>query len=300
MMRGLDDADIEHWQRHGYVLVEDFLDPDELAAAQENIERYMPRWGEYVAHAPRYRQLVGNGNTPTTPQGWVLNGFPFVGDALNQVTLHPYLLAFVQRLVGHDRLALSHAGLMGKYAGRGDYDQELHVDFSNNTLAFPGADLTYCDIPAIIYYTDVNQECGPTYVVSQQVTGQDIRGPRHRSKGKYPSFYDAEAPVVCRAGSALIYSMRTFHRGSAMRQEQGLRWTHHLAFHTAGPRWLGSATFQRAGGSPEMDHFLVSATPRQRELVGFPAVGDAYWTDETLAGVRDRYPLMDMSPYRRV
>ena len=185
-MRSLDDADIEHWQRHGYVLVEDFLDPDELAAAQENIERYMPQWGEYVAHAPRYRQLVGNGNTPTTPQGWVLNGFPFVGDTLNQVTLHPYLLAFVQRLVGHDRLALSHAGLIGKYAGRGDYDQELHVDFSNNTLAFPGADLTYCDIPAIIYYTDVNQECGPTYVVSQQVTGQDIRGPRHRSKGKVP------------------------------------------------------------------------------------------------------------------
>ena len=94
--------------------------------------------------------------------------------------------------------------------------------------------------------------------------------------------------------------MRTFHRGSAMRQEKGLRWTHHLAFHTAGPRWLGSATFQRAGGSPEMDHFLVTATPRQRELVGFPAVGDPYWTDETLAGVRDRYPLMDMSPYGRV
>ena len=56
-MRSLDDADIEHWQRHGYVLVEEFLDPDELAAAQENIERYMPRWSEYVAHAPRYRQL---------------------------------------------------------------------------------------------------------------------------------------------------------------------------------------------------------------------------------------------------
>lgn len=49
-----------------------------------------------------------------------------------------------------------------------------------------------------------------------------------------------------------------------------------------------------------MDHFLVSATPRQRELVGFPAVGDPYWTEETLAGVQDRYPLMDMSPYRGV
>jgi hypothetical protein len=47
-----------------------------------------------------------------------------------------------------------------------------------------------------------------------------------------------------------------------------------------------------------MDHFLETATPRQRELVGFPPVGDKYWTETTLAGVGARYPGMDMAPYK--
>ena len=46
-----------------------------------------------------------------------------------------------------------------------------------------------------------------------------------------------------------------------------------------------------------MDHFLTKATPRERELVGFPAPGDPYWNEESLAGVAARYPGMDMSPY---
>jgi ectoine hydroxylase-related dioxygenase (phytanoyl-CoA dioxygenase family) len=291
-MRQVDGADIEHWRRHGYVIIEGFLDKDELDDARENIERYMPTWAEYVRDAPRYRQMLAS------PQGWVMNGFPYVGDALNHAVLHPYLTAFIEQLVGGSKLALSHAGLMGKYAGGTDYEQELHVDYGNNTLVFPGADLTCCDIPAIIYYTDVGYECGPTFVVSQELTRDGLIGPRRRPREQYQEWYDAEVPVLCPAGSVFIYSMRTFHRGSAMQQKEGLRWTQHLAYHTDGPRWLGSATFQHAGGSPEMDHFLVTATPRQRELVGFPAPGDAYWNAETIRGVQDRYPLMDMTPYR--
>ena len=36
---------------------------------------------------------------------------------------------------------------------------------------------------------------------------------------------------------------------------------------------------------------------RERELFGFPAVGDPYWTDQTVADVQCRYPRMDMTPY---
>jgi ectoine hydroxylase-related dioxygenase (phytanoyl-CoA dioxygenase family) len=289
---------IEHWKRHGYVIVENFLSPEELAEAEENIDRYMPTWEEYVAHRQRYVSMTGNANTPQTPSGWVVNNFPFAGDALNHVALHPFLLGFVERILGYDRLALSHSGLTGKYAGRGDYDQLLHTDYTNNTLAFPGSDTTSVDLPIIVYYTDVTVESGPTYVVSQELTRDFVPGPRHRTREDHPEWYAAEVPVVCPAGSAFIYSMRTFHRGSAMRATEGLRWSHSMAFHTAESRWLGSATFQKAGGSAEMDHFITYATPRQREIVGFPPVADPYWTDETLAGVQDRYPGMDMTPYK--
>jgi hypothetical protein len=49
--------------------------------------------------------------------------------------------------------------------------------------------------------------------------------------------------------------------------------------------------------SPDMRSFIENATPRQRELIGFPGVGSAYWNEETLRGVAARYPSMDMSPY---
>ena len=80
----------------------------------------------------------------------------------------------------------------------------------------------------------------------------------------------------------------------------GARFSQFVAFHTTGPGWLGSTSFQGAGGLPEMDHFLTHATPRERELVGFPAPGDPYWDDETRAGVAARYPRMDMTPLRGV
>jgi hypothetical protein len=42
---------------------------------------------------------------------------------------------------------------------------------------------------------------------------------------------------------------------------------------------------------------MERATPRERELVGFPPIGDPYWTDQTLTDVQGRYPSMDMTPY---
>ncbi len=42
---------------------------------------------------------------------------------------------------------------------------------------------------------------------------------------------------------------------------------------------------------------MERATPRERELFGFPAIGDPYWNDQTLTDVQCRYPKMDMAPY---
>jgi len=298
-VREIAQADIDHWHRHGYVIVERVLDPDELAAVHENISHYMPTWEEYAAHRPRYANLAGNSNR--SAPGWVRNEFPYVGDALNRVALHPFLIAFVERLVGHGNLALSHGALVGKYAGKAEYDQELHPDYSNNTLAFPRRGVESCDIPMIVYHTDVTIDLGPTYVVSDELTRDlVVDGRRFHPRDEFPELYEAERPATMPAGSALIYNMRTFHRGSAMHADQGVRFSQFVAFHTAGPRWLGSASFQGAGGSPEMDHLITHASPRERELLGFPAPGDTYWDDETLAGVGARYPDMDMTPYKEM
>ena len=38
-------------------------------------------------------------------------------------------------------------------------------------------------------------------------------------------------------------------------------------------------------------------TPRQRDVFGWPPVGDPYWNAQTLDGVGLRYPGLDLSPY---
>lgn len=295
-MRDIAQADIDHWHQHGYVIVEEFMTPAERKAAREDLSRYMPTWEEYTERQPLFGDLRGS-LMRSTP-GWVRYEFPYGGDALNHVAVHPFLVGFAERLVGHGNLALSHGAVVGKYAGKEDYDQELHPDYSNNTLAFPRDGVEMIDIPVIVYHSDVTIDLGPTYVVSQELTRHLVTdGRRFHSRAEFPALYTAERPATVPAGSALIYNMRTFHRGSAMRATAGARFSQFVAFHTAGPRWLGSTSFQGAGGRPEMDHFLTGATPRERQLVGFPAPGDPYWDDETRAGVAARYPGMDMSPY---
>jgi ectoine hydroxylase-related dioxygenase (phytanoyl-CoA dioxygenase family) len=295
-MKEVRQADIDHWRQHGYVIIEKFLSDSELDAAREDLYCYLPTFQEYVSRAPAFADLHGTSHRGAP--GWVRYEFPYVNRALNKVALHPFLVAFAERLVGHDRIALSHGAIVGKYAGKGDYDQELHPDYGNNTLAFPKDGTEIVDIPMIVYHTDVTLDLGPTYVVSKEHTRHLVTdGRRFHSRREFPELYAAETAATVPAGSVLIYDMRTFHRGSAFLAAEGVRFSQFTAFHTTGPGWLGSTSFQAAGGTPEMDDLITHATPRERELIGFPPPGDLYWDQETLAGVAARYPQMDMTPY---
>lgn len=285
------EADYEHWRTHGYVVVQ-LLDEAQLEAALADIHRIMPPWEEYARHPLRYKHLVAqtHGTYAT---------FPFVGDGgLNATTIHPDLVAFAERVLGTSRIMLSHGQLGGNYAGTGIRDQQLHLDYGNNMLVCPAPDTEIFDIPTIIYYTDVTIDLSPTYVVSQDYTRKLPIEPRFYSREENPELYAQEVPVVVPAGSAVIYSMRTFHRGSAVTGSAGVRFAQNIGFKRVDMPWCGQVTFQHQGGSAEMDRFLVTATPRQREFVGFPPVGDAYWNAESIANVGLRYPEMDMAPYR--
>lgn len=293
-MPGISEADYEHWRKHGYVVVR-LLDDDEVRAAVENIHEYMPPWEEYARHPRWYRESVAN------PTGRLRTHatFPFVGDALNATTLHPDLISFAEKVIGTDCLMLSHGQLGGKYAGTRNFEQQLHLDYGNNMLVCPKPDTEIFDMPAIIYYTDVTVDLSPTYVVSQEFTRDGPIEPRHRNREEYPELYEHEIPVVVPAGSVLIYSMNTFHRGSGLKASEGLRFAQNIGFKRRDMTWCGQVTFQHDGGSAEMNHFLENATPREREFVGFPPVGDPYWDKATIANVGSRYPGMDMTPYEQ-
>jgi ectoine hydroxylase-related dioxygenase (phytanoyl-CoA dioxygenase family) len=280
-----------HLLKHGYVLVPNFLKPVELRSAQAGMGRYFPSADELAKTPHRY--------------GWVFDDpenlqieFPYADDTLNHITTHPAILALSKRLIGVEDVMLSQAAIWAKYAGTGSFEQTMHLDYEGNTLVVPRDDGPYRQVNLILYYSDVTDQMGPTYVVSQTKTKKAGLWPPFRPRDSYRALYKDQVPMVASAGSLLIFTMSTFHRAGEILAEHGARFSHHLVYRSAQCTFNGHHQYSQFGEKPEMQRFIQRATPEQRQAVGFPAPGHEYWTPETVAAVAQRYPKLDLAPYR--
>jgi len=282
---------IDHLLKHGYALIPNFLKPIELRSAQAGMSRYFPSASELAKTPHRY--------------GWVFDDpenlqieFPFADDTLNHVTTHPAILALAKRLIGVEDVMLSQAAVWAKYAGTGSFEQTMHLDYEGNTLVVPRDDGPYRQVNLILYYSDVTEEMGPTYVVSQTKTQKAGVWPPFRPRDSYRTLYKNEVPMVASAGSLLVFTMSTFHRAGEILAEHGARFSHHLVYRSAQCSFNGHHQYSQFGEKPEMQRFIQRATPDQRHAVGFPPPGHDYWTPQTLDAVAQRYSRLDLGPYR--
>jgi ectoine hydroxylase-related dioxygenase (phytanoyl-CoA dioxygenase family) len=170
----------------------------------------------------------------------------------------------------------------------------MHADYEGNTLVVPDR-FDIDQLATITYYTDVTVDLGPTYVVSFEHSEGRQDGTHHTPETA-PHLFAHERPVTVPAGSILLYTMRTFHRGSAFHAEAGKRVSHHIAFQRADMSWTSrlQPTIQTM---PRVAAMLPALTPQQRSVAGFPRPGHPYWTSENISAVSRRYPDMDMTPY---
>jgi len=285
----ISDEQIAHFRRHGYVLIEDFLTPVEVEAGLADIATFLPSPDDVRGDAESFRDV------PTYAS------FPLSGDALNLYGTHPEIISFVERVLGTTELEIGEMLIWGKYEPLGDFDQPLHVDFwGKNSIGWPTDSGPYQQIPMILYYSDVTIDLGPTYVVSREHTRDDPLLPPERPRADYPELYRYEQPVLATPGSLLIFSMVTFHRGSAITRPGGVRYAQFMTYHGSACHWMQKQNWPTAEAPdvPQLRRFLERATPRQREMIGFPPPGHPYWSDETLQGVGSRYPGLDLTPYR--
>ena len=286
-------AQTDQLLRHGYTIVPQFLTADELAAARQNMLRYFPTAEELAATPQRYGSIIEDAEHLQVE-------FPFAGDALNNISTHPELIGFVEKLLGTREIMLSQAAIWAKYAGTGDFDQGLHLDYQGNTLVVPRDDGPFRQVNMILYYSDVGPDLGPTYVVSQEKTRDLPLWPTHRTRKKDPKLYENEKPVLAQAGDLLIFSMRTWHRASDIAADFGARFSHHFVWRAAAHAFQGYHQWSQMGENADLERFIATTTPRQREVLGFPPPRHAYWNEETLAATALRYPKMDLKPYKAV
>lgn len=291
------DDDLRALREQGHVVVSDLLSAGEVAACRQELREHFPTCDELLADPERFAKL---GRAAF---------FPYAGPTLNRASTHPTLVDLVERVLGTGDVRIGDAVLQAKYgtlAGAGR-DQALHNEaWEGGSLVYPAESGLYQRVFVIVYLTDVTEDLAPTYVVPRSVT-EDLPlvtedGVASYSRDAYPSLYEAERPVLARAGSALITMGRTIQRGSAMRAERGQRFALFMSYHAAAATWQRSRTFVSLPGAPEgpaARRFMADSTTKQRQLFGFPAPGHAYWTDETIRAIASIYPDMDVTPYTR-
>ncbi|MDF3145380.1 MULTISPECIES: phytanoyl-CoA dioxygenase family protein [unclassified Streptomyces] len=290
------DEQVEKLHRDGYVLVDDFVSGADLEKAREATLRYFPDSAERLRTPERYATLKRSA------------GFPYEPPALNHLSLHPELISGVERVLGTRDVRLGDSIMQAKYGSRiaPAHTQQLHNEaWGRNTLVPPRGDGVYQRVLAIVYLSDVTEELGPTCVVPRKHTA-DVpllsSGYSAYSRAEFPWLYELEEPVPARAGSVLLLTGTTVHRCSAVRDESGHRFALYLNFHAADSIWLDKQTWVGSPASadgPALCRFMAQASPRQRELLGFPAPGSPYWNRETVAGLAELYPGMDVTPYSR-
>lgn len=288
-MKHISQQHLKHLREHGYAIIEDFLTPEELAAAQKELRSTFPSLIEYQYAPTLYREAYSVGYA---------KHLPFLGDFLNFMAVSPKIVAIAEQVLGTKKMTLVTSHVWAKYAGEDDYDMALHTDYSSSTLLYPNKRAPLAKmITFILYYVDVDERLGPTYVVSEQHSKDELLVPDIRPASEYPELYRHERPVNVRAGSLLLYTMTAFHRGSAITSKDRVRYSHHMTYQSDDAPWMGYNVWAKNSLSPEMQHFIGQASPRQRELFGFPPLGHPYWNRETLRGVAARYPTADMTPY---
>jgi hypothetical protein len=284
----MSDASLDEVREKGFCLIEEFLSPDELDAAQRALWLHFPRAEEFFADPSRYPHYNGD------QFGGVLE-FPYRSWDLNHLAFHPDLVDGVERYLGTTDLHLYKVELWAKYGGAADYDQPLHRDYGSHSLVAPRTDRRYQQLTSFIFLSDVTGDDGPTRIVPFE-RGRDVPfTPLYLPFGELAEY---EIPAVGPAGSLLVYRTDILHRGSNITGIGSSRFSLLADFQVRGTTWGGKMAWPKQ--SPQRwAKLMPQCSVRERDLFGFPRPGDDYWNEQTLADVALRYPGMDMEPYRR-
>ena len=262
------DEQLATFRDQGFLIVENFLTRDEREAALDGI---------FTLFAPPYDRHVAKNRENDTPSHTV---FPWDHSGLNHVTTHPGLIDAAERVLGTREIRLGEGHLGMKYAGH-DYKVFFHIDYSNNTLGPIIDPDDFMHLACFYCFDDVEEGMAPIRMV-----------PNGRPDEEF-------VPMIVPGGSVCLYTPFTRHSASHFVVERGHRPVMWVGFNRKDRPWDGGRTFTYKSGAKfdAMKRFIIEASLRQLELLGFPAPGDPLWTEQFIEGMVSRYEGFDPSPY---
>ncbi len=115
--------------------------------------------------------------------------------------------------------------------------------------------------------------------------------------------YAREQAITYSPGTVLFYRHDLWHRGTPL-LPGGVRYVQNLVFKRPECDWLNNWNKGTAYHMYQRDQYVEKLIARlsveQRNCLGIPLPGHAYWTPATLEAVRQRYEVFgfDMEPYK--
>ncbi len=296
------------WHTDGFALLPRFLSASQVEPGIADLGRLFPTADEFHG-APdkqqydRFRDEFGG-----------IDDFPFNSTELNLLAVHEDLVELASSLLGTEQLRVYSIEAWAKYTGAADYSQHHHRDYLSQTMVVPSLDPRYQQVEMFLYLSDVPPELGPPSFVPRRYTrdlpaipnwfplqdnvGLDQEHPEWIAESGMPGLYDAEVSAAGPAGTVVAYANDIFHRGTALSASWGARYTIHVNFRPEGVDWISRHPWQKYTNSERWHDFVLRATPKQLALFGFPPPGHPYWTKATIIGTAERYPGLDLSPWR--
>ncbi len=284
----------EAWHRDGWCVLEGAIPAEDLRAAQDALTHLFPTPEEMERGEDDGRTQPWRTWDAPWPE------FPFRSARLNRIVVHDVVIDLAERLLGTPDVRLYLALVSAKYAGQpSGYNQLLHTDYPNHSVVVPRRDPGYQQLELFIYLSDVSARNGATRMVSRRRTAGIPVHQHTLNLADHGELYSDPGEAAGPAGSIVAYRPDVYHRSVDVVEQGAARFMFHVAYKPAQTEWLGYQAWPIKGFSAEWHNFVQAAGPRQLAVVGFPEPGHPYWTAETLAGVSDRYPGLDMTPWRR-
>jgi hypothetical protein len=294
----------EAWRTDGFAVLPGYLGGELLAPALGELEQVFPSAaGFHDGTDERRTRFIGD-------EFDGIDDFPFRSVELSLLAVSPPVVTLAQELLGEEDVRLYSAEAWAKFTGAADYDQLLHRDYLGHTVVVPTDAAPFRQVEMFVYLVDVPEELGPPHLVPRKYTGDAPAKPNWYpcgdivdeddfvSQSGRPAWYAAEVSGAGPAGTVIAFAPDTFHRGTGLTAPYGARYSMQLCFRPASLDWGQRAAWAQRSHSRSWYRFAERATPDQLALLDFPRPGHPYWTPQTLRGVGERYPGLDMTPWK--
>lgn len=252
--------------------------------------------------------------------------FPTEHDFLNDITLHPDLIATCQHLLDSEDIRLIQSDIWSKTNDHtnpvnSNQDQRMHMDYPNNYLTYPTDWNNPESVAIIIYYSDSEKCGGETRLVPKlgdydplyKEPYDNIAGLReypfkndktlveHYFKIHHPTvysfrqhLYEREISIPFKPGSVLFYRHDLWHRGAPTNPGH-TRIVQNIGFKKANCDWITSWNKGWArklcSSTNPLERLLMKSSNAQRVCLGIPDNKSKYWTEKTRNAMKMRYNL---------